>query len=290
MNRTFVWVCLLLMVVLPLGAEVAVTPSGNLSVLPSSEGVWTPVRNGSQDRVLNPWGDLRGDLPPVLGDRGRPEVVWAAQDGDYDVLFARWDGDGWRVESLSADMGNEWGIDFLHDGVGNRYVGWMVHGSAGHGYAITASSNQEPEFMPPLRIGGSAAQVIDGAILLHDDSLLVAWIEEREGSRALILGSIRFDYDGNGVLLGGHLVPEPFVLAELLLDAAPVPLSAAGASRRGPDAGSASPSFFGLTLEPIGKSVRISWIEESGDSSAVLEYSVEYQDGELRLVASQRAR
>lgn len=104
-----VWVALVA-TCLPGFAEVStdVLPDGQVQivVLGSTEGPdpfgmsWRPYRDIPAFRILNPYGDDRGDGRPdiAMPPEGQAVVSWAWNNGlDHDIAVAEWTADGWSA-------------------------------------------------------------------------------------------------------------------------------------------------------------------------------------------------
>lgn len=140
---TFVFAGLVLMAVPALHAEVSAeldelgayrrtTILGNASV--KNVKIWTVQRQKSTILPLNPDGDLRGDLWPIIVenplDSNHPWVVWSAFNGnDFDLAWSRflpgeWSPVKWVQTSYPSmdDLDPHIDLD-LNDG-GRPYITW----------------------------------------------------------------------------------------------------------------------------------------------------------------------
>jgi len=82
--------------------------------------------------VLNPKGDLNGDLWPVIAEStvapNYPWVVWSRFNGqDFDLAWSRWHPGGWQpVEPVlpGAPDGNDLDPDLAFDPEGRAFLAW----------------------------------------------------------------------------------------------------------------------------------------------------------------------
>lgn len=93
--------------------------------------IWTPARMRAQRVVLNPAGDVNGDLWPVirenLADRGQPWVVWSRFTGtEYDLAWSRWSDGSWTPISWVAEDAGGDDLDpaLAFDGRGRPHTAW----------------------------------------------------------------------------------------------------------------------------------------------------------------------
>ena len=89
-------------------------------------------RMPSRHHVLNPKGDLHGDLWPVIVESTLaprlPWIVWSRFNGtDFDLAWSRWTAQGWRpVDAVLAEPspGDDLDPDIAFDGDGQAYLAW----------------------------------------------------------------------------------------------------------------------------------------------------------------------
>jgi hypothetical protein len=114
-------------------AEVSVNgPGGNLYFQAEPGKIWTKHREAvATERLLNPFGDARGDGAPSIGTNpatGVVEVAWGRSGNWPGVMFASWDegATSWNVREVARGAGaSTWAgrlVQLLHDGRGNRFV------------------------------------------------------------------------------------------------------------------------------------------------------------------------
>jgi hypothetical protein len=133
MNRTVLTTLTLLLLAVPVSAEVSVTRLADGSVElffePGPGGPWESVREGvAEGDLLNPNGDVEGDSWPVTvihPGTGRPDVVWSTGGEDREIYFSWHDGTAWRTPvNLSATNGADTLPALANDEHGNRFVVW----------------------------------------------------------------------------------------------------------------------------------------------------------------------
>ena len=124
-----------------------------------SSGVWTP-RQGilRQVFVLNPDGDLNGDLAPLVSENTTapylPLVVWSRFNGvDYDLAWARWEKQLWSpiqwVEPATTEGSDlDPAIDFSIDG--RPHMVWWRDSDGGG--SVYLSSMLEGEWSSPMLV------------------------------------------------------------------------------------------------------------------------------------------
>jgi hypothetical protein len=95
--------------------------------------IWSPRgRTARQELMLNPFGDVNGDLWPTIAETPRapyqPWVVWSRFNGrEYDLAWSAWTPEGWSSISWVA-RGNTAGDDLdpeaAFDRTGRLFVVW----------------------------------------------------------------------------------------------------------------------------------------------------------------------
>jgi len=216
-----------LLVAWPSTAEVSVGPKGQVRVIAKDGLWWTPVRRGIDGRfLLNPWGDLRGDLPPQAIDNaatGTAEVVWARRGLDYDVSFAFWDGRGWRETSLGRRPADDIGPRLAHDLWGNRYVAWTSVGERRQVLVSSSPSDRLSFHRPKLLDAGLGAASEPDLTAGESGKLHAVWREDgADGSVVLRFAVFHPALDPDNILRGGLDDPTPIGNGVLVL-AAPGP-------------------------------------------------------------------
>ncbi len=95
--------------------------------------VWGLNNRASRNfHVLNPRGDAKGDLWPLITEPDiaphYPWVVWSRFNGnDFDLVWSRWAEDGWgpvRGVDLEPVAGNDLDPDMTFNGEGRPYLVW----------------------------------------------------------------------------------------------------------------------------------------------------------------------
>lgn len=192
--------CLVAVVVLLLplaaAAEISVSANGQLYTNFRGGQVWAPVRSGlPPERILNPEGDLHGDILDDWGVNpvsGMPEVAWSRQRGDgYDVVFSWWDGQVWQgpvAVSHSSFGTSHLRARLYHDLDGSRYVMWTARGSDDSDALLAASLPGDPYFCHPRRMHPDDVEGLLPSGVMTDLSLLTIHEEVRpSGDRFLEL-------------------------------------------------------------------------------------------------------
>lgn len=94
--------------------------------------IWSVVRARTDMVPLNPDGDARGDLWPVIGELPQSRgawVVWSAFNGEeYDLAWSRWLPEGrWRDPAwlaASDAVGDDLDTDITVEPDGRPYIAW----------------------------------------------------------------------------------------------------------------------------------------------------------------------
>lgn len=221
--RALPWI--LLLAAGPLIAEVSVTSSGKPLVLVDEMKVWTPVRNGVPPRmVLNAWGDLDGDRPPVTAENpvtGFAEAVWAdQQEGDFDIAFARWTGAHWDQVRFQAENTNELHPVLTHDDWGNAYIAWVSYGETNVvGLVAVPVGEMSPSTI--LVVSSTERESAEPAMFVTSDGRLqLIWRTGRETAQTLEVAELLPPRTPDGVLLGGEDLPQPAAVGEISVNAA----------------------------------------------------------------------
>ena len=89
-------------------------------------------RSSRNFHTLNPRGDERGDLWPVIAEPEmaphHPWVVWSRFNGrDYDLVWSRWTPAGWeqtRVVDPAPEIGNDLDPDMVFNDGGRPFLVW----------------------------------------------------------------------------------------------------------------------------------------------------------------------
>lgn len=123
-------------------AEVSVRtdPKGNYSATQiltrgarGESVLWGVNQRSSRNfHALNPRGDARGDLWPVITESEmaphHPWVVWSRFNGrDYDLVWSRWTTKGWhptRVVDSAPEVGNDVDPDMAFNDEGRPFLVW----------------------------------------------------------------------------------------------------------------------------------------------------------------------
>jgi hypothetical protein len=100
----------------------------------ASKRVWAQVRPYvRQDHLLNPLGDLQGDLAPFIRQHPatrQPWVVWPLNNGNLkQIAFSTWDGQKWTVPEAVSPLSAPVPYDDLEpyldfDAAGAPYLVW----------------------------------------------------------------------------------------------------------------------------------------------------------------------
>lgn len=269
-------ILLVLLLAAPLPAEICVRASGEPSVLAPGGRIWTPVRTvDDADSCLNPLGDLRGDLSPVIvasPASGAMEVAWPVQrDGEFDLWFAWWsESAGWSSGAVSELEGNDLAPRLAHDAWGNRYLAWRRP----EGLALSASRPGDAQFSPTRILESYETQIATHAVAAAEDgSIRVAWIEVGDDSAELHSALLWPERDLRGILLGGDDEPLPIPIFEFALDVSGTPVLAEPSARSArsphgngqgrPGAGGIGPEAppLDLQIHEEDGTVWIDWIE-----------------------------
>ena len=125
--------------------------------------VWGQVRGFLPLEVLlNPLGDVRGDLPPRIAAHpktGYPWVVWSMNEGNQKrIAYSIWDGNAWSVPAPVVAIVDPMGYDQLDpvlvfDRAGTPFLLWWVDGQVNQIFFSTFNSGR---WTPPLLLSEEA--------------------------------------------------------------------------------------------------------------------------------------
>lgn len=168
--------------------------------------VWGQVRpNLPLELMLNPLGDVHGDMPPTITlhpETGHPWVVWSMNVANQKrIAFSMWDGERWTAPARVVANPGPFGWDQMDpvlafDGEGLPYLVWWVDGQVDQVYFSTMvdrcwtppyliSDDSQDSRHPSLSFEGPTVRIIyetpsgertwssDGRTLLQDASDLM---------------------------------------------------------------------------------------------------------------------
>jgi hypothetical protein len=166
-----------------------------------SARVWGQVRpHMPLELMLNPLGDVHGDLPPTIAlhpETGHPWVVWSMNIGNQKrIAFSKWECERWTAPGRVVTTPDPFGWDQMEpilafDGEGLPYLVWWVDGQVDEIYFSTMSDScWTPPYLvsddsqdsrhPSLSFDGSRVRIIyetpsgertwskDGTTLIED--------------------------------------------------------------------------------------------------------------------------
>lgn len=260
-----------LMIVLALFALVAPVVKAELSVQPGRTGqiyyatpggkIWSPVRmTGNGNRILNPDGDLRGDGVPSFGVNPvteKPEAVWARFQGDTEIVYSEFDGEGWSLpREVSLYSGNDVLPTLTHNERGDRLIVWTrVSGTVETWF--TASGVAARKFATPAMISVPQLPARSPALLADGTRALVAYEEERSDGRYIVVVAAELADLGSRIIRGnGGPIINPFQLGDVPSDApaGEDPSNQKGTGGKNGGAGIPPPGSVTSSLDPVGPS------------------------------------
>ena len=173
--------------------------------------VWTKFRRIPDNRVLNLFGDRLGDQAPCFGINpasGMPMAVWALNEGDYEIVYSRFDQGSWiqpiKIENEPLDFFNDVlpSIDF--DALGNLFIVWQKEmGFSGQIY-VSGIAPGTGEIVHPKRVSDDFYYDATSPFLkVVGEETFVAY-EERDpfGFDFIIIVKIDFKRDEEGIIIG----------------------------------------------------------------------------------------
>jgi hypothetical protein len=200
----------------PAIAELSVSSPGNNVFFQAEPGqIWTKFRQGvPSERILNPFGDARGDGAPSIGTNpasGLPEVAWGRAGTWPAVMFASWDPEleQWNVRDFPRATGTSaWAgrvVQLLYDDHGNRLV---VFDDPVTGRILLGSAPPYSQHLNrpiKLNVSGYAGA---GPSALWDGSRLVVAYGRLDSEGAIEIVEVELQRDDEGwIPNGGEGVP-----------------------------------------------------------------------------------
>jgi len=125
----------------------------------NSGDVWSLIRRNDSKMNLNIAGYREGDLFPTIRESTvaphYPWVVWSRfNQGRYDLVWSRWNKEGWnpvrRVTPAAAPLGDDLDADLGFNTAGRPYVvWWRDDGGSGR---VFLSAYLNPSWMAPFAV------------------------------------------------------------------------------------------------------------------------------------------
>lgn len=149
---------------------------------PGRSLVWGQVRpHLPLEVLLNPLGDVLGDLPPVIGTHpasGRPWVFWSRNVANVkELVLSTWGDSGWTAPQRIVPAGGPIPYDeldpaLIFDAGGAPYLVWWRAEQIGQVYFSTLVRGA---WSPPLRLSAAAVDSRRPTILLDGTTARISF-------------------------------------------------------------------------------------------------------------------